>query len=635
MKRLHENTAASSNDNGGVVKNSSVLTGFVIESEVVGVAKFSENQRMSHSYKIVVLKASAKVDNALRPLANGGFRFISPAQVKSGNDVLEPYKEIIARSNNKDKEWAANVVSACTNRGFVRLNLDLAPFKTLDKLEIHEDSVLSFKTEVGLKTNLIKPGSFVQVKSLQVKLWAKDLRKKKTPAMPDASAPATPAAPAPPAATPPAAAAAAAGASDVDDVDSSPMQVAAADAAFTTSNGFIVITPLFAADQVFLDPELNGASSSPEYNLRTLVPVCAQKLGHNKVIVLPFVDAVLADDAVKEGLIFDVNVPRSFNKEKSENLNQNDVGTYGGDKKLQLPINMSVTEYIRVPKTTPEAVLQDYAELFEGTHEDPEAFPNDKIFSSRVKIVGNMYPTQISKSGFALPVHWSHVNAYKRIPCTALVRLVDSQFGDNEKKAFVVHIEWGTKALMLENSFPVPLDFAWTLLGRQPTTGGITTFGMDSKFDGAVSWPIRNESNEERGRFDLLLANEANVDVAPYLDPANKWLARVMMVPNQTEFVEAQEVSKISILDAIAKGNACKTAEEGEAFVTAYVAKYAEAYDMAIKGFGKNTRRHRVFVWFYKPDEELYANDEPIYAKLRPAVKEPEAKKQKTDDVKK
>ncbi len=627
MKTIHAKTAGTSSSGGRSFKNSTQVVGFVTEAENKGIAQYSFDKLMSHSYTVVVLAATAKSDGTVRKLPNG-FRFLSPAQVKKGNAIIAPYTDLLAKHSNMKE--ATRITDACYDKDFVRLNLDVAPFKTWDRLEVLEGGVLRFKVEVNLEQPLIKPGSIVVVNGVYVKLWKKKdaaAAPPATPGTPENSTAPVPAAAAPSVTPVAPSVAAAAAVPDADDAGG----VVDTHQEPGTDGG---ISLLFEAGQVVLSAEFNGASSSPEYNVKTLTSICAQKLGNNKVIVLPFADAVIADDAEKEGLIIDVNTPSAFDEETATRSGPNEVATYGaGDKKkIQLPINMDVTEYIRVYKSTPEATLQTLAQQYTGSCED-ENFPGDVIFTRRETVTGKMYATHVSKSGFASQVNWSDVNAYKRVPCTALVRLTNSRFSDTEKKAYVVYVEWGTKAFMLENSFPVPLDFAWTIIGRKEKTGGITAFGMDSSFDKKRSWPIRNVSNDERGNLDLLLTNEADVPVAPYLDPANKWLARVMMIPNHDEFNKSSDAKKATTMNAIAQGLACKTPEAGETFVREYVTKYAE--DMTLETFGKNKTRHRVFVWFYKPDEAIYKNDMPVYEKLRPEAKEPAAKKQKVDDVKK
>jgi hypothetical protein len=615
MKRIHEASASSATTaSGRPLKNSTQITGYVTASSVKGVDKFNANL-MTHSYDVVVMSAStsSKSEPGVRKLSNG-FRLLRPAQVKASNALVTIYEKILA-DFSKNKEWAAKVINEGRDRDFVRLDLDVGPFKTWSVLDIQENQRLRFDVTVSLSEPLIKAGNIIEAKSFQAKLWGRP------------SKASIPAAPVPPAA-------AAAGEAPATEAPNTIEEVPHYEEGVPDflAGQEKILTAFFGAEQVTLAAACDLSEMSPAYILQTLMPICSQKLGNERVIVLPLTDAVLEDEAAKEGLVVGLNTPTFYESKTGETSGPRAAQTYavGNPKRALLPINIPITEYVRVSKED-TARTTTLAEQFPMVHEDAEHFPNEVIFSRVERITGKIYATHASKSGFADATNFSHVSAYKNIPCTVLVRLSDSRVSDDEKKASVIHVEWHTKEFLLQNSFPISNDFAWTILGRKATTGGITSFGMDSNFDKTKTWAIRNESNELRGNVDLLLVNEADVPVAPYLDPSKGWQARLMMVPNQDEFAKKQDAQKVAILGVVTRANAIKTPEEGEAFVREYVAKYPE--DMTLESFGHNTSRHRVFVWFYKPDEGIYKNDMPVYLKLR--GDEPPAKKQKTDAAEK
>jgi hypothetical protein len=614
MKRIHEvSTSTATASSGRLLKNSTQVTGYVTASSVKGVDKYNANL-MTHSYDVVVMSAavSSKSDSFVRKLPNG-FRLLRPAQVKTSNALVGIYEKILTNFS-KNKEWAATVTNEGRYHDFVRLNFDVGPFKTWSALDIQEGQRLRFDVNVSLSEPLIKAGNIIEARSFQAKLWGRSLK---------ASTPVAPAA-----------AAAADTAANETPVENTVEEVPHYDEGVPDflAGQEKILTIFFAAEQVTLAAACDLSEMSPAYVLQTLMPVCSQKLGNDRVIVLPLTNVVLEDEAAKEGLVIGLNSPSFFESKTGETSGPRAAQTYavGNPKRPQLPINISVTEYVRVSKDDTSSV-KALTEQFPIVKEDAENFPNELIFARVERIIGKIYATHVSKSGFADATNWSHVSAYKNIPCTALVRLKDSRISDDEKKASVVHVEWHIKEFVLQNSFPISNDFAWTILGRKPTTGGITSFGMEANFDKTKTWAIRNETNELRGNIDLLLANEADVPVAPYLGAAKGWQARLMMVPNQDEFIKKQDVQKAAILGVVTRANALKTPEEGEAFVREYVAKYPE--DMVLESFGQNTSRHRVFVWFYKPDEGIYKNDMPVYLKLR--GDEPPTKKQKTDAEKK
>lgn len=613
MKRIHETSAMSGTGSVAMrLKNSTAIIGFVTDSVVKPAGDYHKNL-VNHQYSVVVIDTSISASNesSVRQIPNG-FRVVSSAQMKASNDVVLIYEKILL-AHYKDNETVAKIMNQCRDNDYFRANLDVGPFKTWSKFDVFRGQRLTFSVTVGQSEPLIQRGNIIEAKSIHVKLWGKK---------PDKG----------PAAAAPAAAEGA--------PESSAAAAAAEDTPSRADDGvpdFLLgyaktITPLLGADLVTL-ADVDTTDMSSQHVLKTLVPIFTQKIAHNTMIVLPVVsDDVLSDDAEKTGLVIGVNEPGAYDSKKGESSGPRVMQTYTYENSARLPINVSITSYVRVKRT--EATVEMTAKLtveYPTVTDDPVVYPDEIIYSRNDRVVGRIYASGTSKSGFADATNFAHVNAYKNIPCTVLGRLTDSPVSDHEKKVSVVHVEWDTKKFVIDNSFPIPNDFAWTILDRKPTTGGITSFGMETGFD-KKTHPLRNESNEQRGHVDLLLANEANVPIGPYMDPANGWKARLMMVPNQDEFTRKQDAQKAAILNVIAQGNALKTEAEGEAFVRDYVAKYSD--DMTLATFGFNTARHRIFVWFYKPDAGIYKDDVPVYTQLRGNEQQPPPnKKQRSDAV--
>jgi len=236
------------------------------------------------------------------------------------------------------------------------------------------------------------------------------------------------------------------------------------------------------------------------------------------------------------------------------------------------------------------------------------ASPDDAItyVLKPYEISGTVWSGQVMTAGIADHDAWADVNA--SVPMSAYVALSVrnlNPYNPSHVDMNVLAVGWRTKEYLYKHAFPVPLPFAKVILGNGTVAPPELKFPRYKEFGELVE--TIQVSNAQRGKIDLLNATEFRDDLKPYLDPAQGWEARVLVVRNSSSFASAdfdqdQRDTVNGFLDRIP---AIKTAEEGQKFIEDWVAQRVGECGKLEK-FGYHKRGARVLVWFVKPDSAVY-----------------------------
>jgi hypothetical protein len=304
-------------------------------------------------------------------------------------------------------------------------------------------------------------------------------------------------------------------------------------------------------------------------------------------------------------------MPSRFIKETMKDVDANSPEAYEwgkvGTTLNCLPIHASLIQYQRISK---EVTAEERAELKERFAEEApdDKVPGNTVVFNKASVDSIIWSSQTYSSGVTEPAIWRDVNAQARIPCIVIAKPMRHLAHEAAFKMKVLAVAWRTKEYVLQNSFEVPLPFAREILGGNDATNGKVEFGKEQAAKGRPELIITNESNKLRGQVDLLNATESAVDLKPYLDPANKWHARVQLVVNTTERASANERQQKRIADLVEKSRTLQTLQEGQRFIEEYVAN-KHAGEMELQEFGSNQKTHRVIVWFVRHDEDVYSKE--------------------------
>lgn len=581
------------------------LTGFVLSSVDRG---YNANIKVNeHQYQIFIMDTGRAAavpmkdvhDKKIsRPLEGGnrGFRMVR-ANGTSIIKTLETYRNVnVAYNNAHDNgdngrtEKVIKSVARSTNKGLkcYDYNLETPLLSKWSELAVTIGQARYFTVRVSEKDEVIPKGQFVTMRGISLDLFASKPKADKKPDADEAAA------------------------------DESNAYTEEADFLRDNSSGNLLGYKLRCDVVIGKDLSQSYGKLSREHLFRTLLDIGRQEPEYEKpgefgrpfkCLVFPVDEKGAAkSEAITSGIIVYGNSPSRFIKETTKDLDASNSKTYDSGKvdapSNCLPVHAKLMHYRIVPETISAEERAKLNECFAESAPENTGSKN-VVFFNRATIDSIIWSSQTYASGITGSAYWCDTNAQARIPCIAIAMPLRYMAHESKLRVRVLAVAWRTKEYVLENSFEVPLPFAREILGGKDATTGKVVFGKEPATNYRPELIITNESNAKRGHIDLLNATESAVDLKPYLDPANKWHARVQLIANSVDLASANERQQLLMAGLVEKSRLLTTPEEGQAFIEEYVKdKHAGAIELS--EFGCNQRTHRVIVWFVRHDEDVY-----------------------------
>jgi hypothetical protein len=302
-------------------------------------------------------------------------------------------------------------------------------------------------------------------------------------------------------------------------------------------------------------------------------------------------------------------IPSRVDEYANEHYKRHDVETYSSgraeDGHTFLPVGIEVDNWQRLPKTNTELLnaLNHDGYKIEKDEKDPENMHMaKKTFTVRFDVWSN----HIRRSGIAGFDAWRDVNVFEPIPLYAVTRFKEETVG-SDLKMDIVECAWDMEQYLRLHGVPITHIFAKELLGG---TGRVEkgNIGVEKHKNEPEPVPVVNLSNKELGTTHLLNASEWTGDLQPYLDPANKWIPVVLVVPMQPKCSKLPAQRQTKLFDSLNKLKEASTPEEG---VYAFeVFKSLHASSAEIKELDGIVGDFRFIVFFMKPLTTLFSEED-------------------------
>jgi hypothetical protein len=592
--------------------NALSVTALVLSSSVKALnPKFPVN---THTYEVLILATGPLAsDVAYRAQGEDGFR-LSHAKGTTNKDTIATYRTVNVTYNEAQLQGGDNgrtdrVIKRCMHKiptgESARLSLATPLLSSCTNLVLCPGKVVFIDVKVGDKDVLIPRAKLVTIRGFTMEMFAR---------LP----------------LPKAASETVVGDEEGDDVAHSSSVDDYAHLRDTSTGNSLGFK--FVGD-VIMETAQDSYNKLPlEILLKKLFPLAKQQPQYfqpgqlgvpHKALVIPVDAKGLSDVTLEAGIIIGPNQPRRFIRETMTDLDSDNPQTYEGGKKNQscLPVKASLVHFQQMKQDLKDEEVADMSKRFD-TRTPMSDKPGFDLWHTTMPLDGMVWSEQTYASGYANHATWCDVNAQAPIPCLVVAQQATFPAPGAPLKVRTKAVGWFTKTYVLDNSFEIPLPFAKRILGDKDVVESNLDFGIETPpGKGKLAYKIENEVNKTRGQVDLLNATESNAVLAPYLDPANKWHARVQLIVNRADYLAAKERVQKSILADVETSRALRTPEEGQRFIEEYI-NSKKAGDVDLGEFGTNERVHRVVVWFVRRDEDVYDQallDLPPFTDLSPA----------------
>jgi len=301
----------------------------------------------------------------------------------------------------------------------------------------------------------------------------------------------------------------------------------------------------------------------------------------------------------------------------------------GNQKSAIYPVNVTVSNFIKVPLEATEAILDQYPGYTKLIPIDLDGVPSHKVVVQEVNVRSTIWAEQCRSSCIANLASWIYFNMVHPIPAVVVLQPNKKSTSSYTFDMNVTDAAFDTISWLNTHGIPITADFMKKIFNDR-TILECLPLGVEKVnrwSAGQLSYEdktIENVGNRARGTLDLVNLSEFNGDITPYLDP--KWEKRVMLVPMYSDMKEYDSEKK-GLFDQYYEQLAeAKTPEAGVEALTAFLKEvYKGQYKVSNLAYNKRDFCSNVFA-FRRP-ETLHPisllQGLPHYKSYEPIIKAP------------